>query len=116
MKYLILYNPLAGEGRGKERSEKLKEYYNGAVLVFRDITQACEDYASIIGSNPNIVLVICGGDGTLNRFINDTRNMTIENDIYYFPIGSGNDFATDIGMKFMEKPKKINQYLKSFAH
>ena len=39
MKYLVLYNPLAGEGHGKERSEKLKEILKGDLLVFRDMTQ-----------------------------------------------------------------------------
>ena len=113
MKYLVLYNPLAGEGHGKERSEKLNEILKGDLLVFRDMTQIYGEYKEVIGDNPEISLVICGGDGTLNRFVNDTRNLKIENDIYYFPIGCGNDFGTDIGMKFMDKPKIINQYLKN---
>ena len=112
MRYLILYNPLAGEGHGKERSEKLNEILAGDMLVFRDMTQVWEDYANVIGNNPEVAIVICGGDGTLNRFVNDTRKLDIKNEIYYFPVGVGNDFARDIGMKFMDKPKRIDQYLK----
>ncbi len=37
-------------------------------------------------------LVICGGDGTLNRFINDFDLSCISNEIYYYATGSGNDF------------------------
>ena len=38
-----------------------------------------------------------GGDGTLNRFINDTIPLRTDCGIYYFATGSGNDFLADIG-------------------
>jgi len=41
--------------------------------------------------------VIAGGDGTLNRFINDTAPLQIGCHIYYFATGSGNDFLAYLG-------------------
>lgn len=41
--------------------------------------------------------MIAGGDGTLNRLINDTAPLWTDCGIYYFATGSGNDFLADIG-------------------
>lgn len=60
---------------------------------------------------PQDVLVICGGDGTLNRFINDVPYLP-ENDILYYPTGGRNDFWRDFAGKVTEgEPYKINEYL-----
>ena len=56
--------------------------------------------------------LISGGDGTLNRFINDTAGLDIRHDIYYFPAGSGNDFWKDLNRKPGDAPVCINEYLK----
>lgn len=36
-------------------------------------------------------MILCGGDGTLNRFVNDVNGMNIPNKLYYYPTGTGND-------------------------
>ena len=48
-------------------------------------------------------VIIAGGDGTLNRFINDTEGIKFENEILYYPIGTGNDFAHDFPPYCYEK-------------
>ena len=66
-------------------------------LLFRDITEI-DDYGAIFRSlRDDDRVVIAGGDGTLNRFINDTAPLQIGCHIYYFATGSGNDFLADIG-------------------
>ena len=57
-------------------------------------------------------IVICGGDGTLNRFVNDTADVKYSNHIYYFPAGSGNDFANDLEKKNVTEPFIIDEYIK----
>ena len=58
-------------------------------------------------------VIICGGDGTLNRFINDTNGIDIKNNIYYYAIGSGNDFARDLGKEKGAEPTFcINKYIR----
>lgn len=58
-------------------------------------------------------IILCGGDGTLNRFANDTQDIEIQNQIFYFATGSGNDFARDLGHGKCANPDYcINHYLK----
>ncbi|MBQ8356428.1 MAG: diacylglycerol kinase family protein [Clostridia bacterium] len=57
-------------------------------------------------------LILCGGDGTLNRFINDTDGIDIKCRILYYAIGTGNDFLHDLGKKVGDAPFPINEYLK----
>ena len=56
-------------------------------------------------------IIICGGDGTLNRFLNDTEDIRPDCDIYYYPSGSGNDCARDIGAERNKPPVLINRYI-----
>ena len=66
-------------------------------LLFRDITEI-DDYGAFFRSlRDDDRVVIAGGDGTLNRFINDTAPLRTDCGIYYFAPGSGNDFLADIG-------------------
>ena len=109
--YHVLYNPRAGSGRGTQAAHKLKALLPDGKLLFRDITEI-DDYGAFFRSlQDDDRVVIAGGDGTLNRFINDTAPLQIDCNIYYFATGSGNDFLTDIGGKAGDAPRPINQYL-----
>ena len=57
-------------------------------------------------------MIIAGGDGTLNRFVNDTEGLSIPNDILYYAIGSGNDFLKDLNKEVGCAPFSIKEYLK----
>lgn len=106
-----LYNAFAGNQTCKEQSEKLGELYKDKELVFRSMSDI--DYADFFASiSPDDEVIICGGDGTLNRFVNETKDIDIRNDILYYAAGSGNDFLHDLGKEKGEPPFKINQYIK----
>lgn len=94
MRY-ILYNPVSGHGEGLTCAEKLRnEAEEAARLV--DMTELV-DYDSFLKElGDEDVIVICGGDGTLNRFINEIYGSNIKNTVLYCPIGTGNDFYTDM--------------------
>lgn len=111
MKYFILYNPHAGNGTGKERARALDGILDGA-KEYHSMTDVIYEYffESVIENGSTIV--ICGGDGTLNRFINDCQNIP-DNKILYYPCGSGNDFYFDITGNKNGKPIEINEYLKN---
>lgn len=90
----------------------MKTLLPGHELLFCDITEV-DDYRSFFAALPNEDrVIIAGGDGTLNRFINDTAALSLDRSIYYFATGSGNDFLTDIGRQKDDKPCPINQYLR----
>lgn len=105
-----LYNALAGNSTCKEQAEKLRGLYADGELALRSMADI--DYAEFFSAlNAEDKVIICGGDGTLNRFVNDTRAIKIENDILYYAAGSGNDFPHDLGREKGEPPFKINQYI-----
>lgn len=105
----VIYNPLAGNGKAKEDSQLLQMVLDEQ-LEYYDMTRITNYAAFISGMEKEDYLVIVGGDGTLNRFVNDTDGMEIAHEILYFPTGTGNDFAKDMGMG--ENPHSITAYLK----
>ncbi len=56
-------------------------------------------------------LYLAGGDGTLNYFFNQLDPDSIKNDIYFYSMGSGNDFFRDLGLR--KTFVKMNDYLKN---
>lgn len=112
MKYYILYNPLAGHGNQEEKNSALKAHLDGE-CVECDVT-GIKDYGEFVASlDKDDKLVISGGDGTINRFVNSIDTDNITNDILYYASGNGNDFLHDLGKEPGAAPFKINQYLKN---
>lgn len=109
-KYYLLYNPYASNGRSKFEAECIdfaNPFNNTSIIDMSEI----RDYHIFFKSlNEQDGIVIFGGDGTLNRFINDTKNIHISNKIYYYPVGTENDFYRDISN---QEPKiiEITKYL-----
>lgn len=108
MKYYALFNPFAGNGKCLQDVKLLEGNYKDIDLI--DMTTV--SYEEFFGGlEADDTVIICGGDGTLNRFVNDTFGIDIKNDILYYPVGTGNDFAHDLGKKAGDQPFKINEYL-----
>lgn len=101
MKY-YLYNNLSNNGIAPELPE-------GANVI-----QAVgKDYPKFFSElNPEDEVVLVGGDGTLNYFINAVDTDSIKNNIYLLPSGTGNDFVNDLGIK-ERKEILINDYIKN---
>lgn len=109
-KAYIVYNPLAGNGKCTESVGRLAGLAEDeTVLVDMTKENAYVELEEALCEEDYVIL--CGGDGTLNRFINDLGDVKISNDILYFPGGSGNDFAHDIGLTAEDKPVSIKKYL-----
>lgn len=98
MKY-YLYNPHANNG--------ILKYDPGAEKI--DATKI--DYPEFFaGLDPEDEVVLVGGDGTINYLINHVDTDAIDNNIYIYGNGTGNDFLVDIG----EEPGKevlLNPYI-----
>lgn len=107
----VLYNPLSGEGCGRSGVEVLSRFFDGVNVIYHDITEF-HDYMWLLEKlTPDDRLVICGGDGTLNRFVNAIYDLNIANPVYYYPTGSGNDFLRDLGKTAQDGPVQINEYI-----
>ena len=109
MKNYLLYNPLAGHGKSKDYLEALKAELDGEIVT-QDVT-AIDDYKSFLGGlADDDVITLCGGDGTINNFINNADAEHIKNRVYYYASGSGNDFLHDIANDGDGKIIEINKY------
>lgn len=110
-KTYVLYNPLANNKRGTAEMEPLKQKL-GDHAVCKSVLDV-KDYRSFLGSlQKEDKIILCGGDGTINHFINDIDGISFENDVYYYATGSGNDFLRDIEGQKNGEPILITKYLK----
>lgn len=109
----IFYNPKAGHGEGRSLAEVLAEKYERAELI--DVTVGC-DYSAVLSSaSEGDKIIISGGDGTLNRFLNAVSKLSTVADIYYYPSGTGNDFMREIAERegiSADSVVNINKYIK----
>ena len=109
--FIVLYNPLAGNGTAQDKMRELESLMQGDSLYFSNMLDI-RDYGAFFNDMPDgASIIICGGDGTLNRFLNDTEDIRPDCDIYYYPSGSGNDFARDIGAERNKPPVLISRYI-----
>lgn len=109
-KTYILHNPHAGPGGQSEiNAEALAQGGDVELLCVTKIT----NYAAFLeGMEPGDRIILAGGDGTLNRFVNDTAGVNTHAEIFYYPSGSGNDFAHDLGKEKFCQPFSIDRYLR----
>ena len=95
---LLIYNPNAMKGKIDEFVPHIKQR-----LLLRfpivEVMSSPEVYGaeSIAFKNaPKFDIVLaCGGDGTLDQFVNRIYGEELKCTVYFYPCGSGNDFARD---------------------
>ena len=111
----MLYNPLAGNGQAAQEAKLLDAVLEGD-LLYCDMTEISDYKAFFSRVLPEDKVILCGGDGTLNRFINGLDGVLPAGEILYFPCGSGNDFAHDLGHKTGDMPFPIKEYLQDLPY
>ena len=96
--YYVLCNPLSANKQGAVRSQSLVAKLPSEELKFIDIREV-SDYSAFwktIDREQDSV-ILSGGDGTLNRFINANEDIDLlPKKLYYYASGSGNDFMHDV--------------------
>lgn len=97
-KLLLLYNVKAGRGRIRRKMDALEQIFSEA--GYTPIPKMLR-----FGQNPfegesdDIdLVVICGGDGTINYVVNAMRAMNLDYPIGIIPAGTANDFAGALGV------------------
>lgn len=108
----ILYNPKSHSDNndlniipGKEKLEKMGA--KQISLLDINIREFC------IALTKKDKVLICGGDGTLHHFVNDTRGISFPCPIFLVRSGTGNDFLNDIGQENPEKLLDVRKYIES---
>lgn len=112
MKHHVLYNPFSCSDHGEENARKLAAFYPETDLIFRDLTKIYDIHGFLQSLPAEEGVILCGGDGTLNQFINHLGGAVPSRRILYFAAGSGNDFFCDLDPKD-EKPILLNPYLEN---
>lgn len=113
MKYTVLYNAKANNGRGFEEAKAIEAVLLGNAIDYVDVftIENYDDYVTEKSKDSKVV--ICGGDGTIYYYINHTSDITKEIDIDYWATGTGNDFLRDIGGEKGKVVENVNKYMKN---
>jgi len=108
----VLYNEKAGNNEENDYLDAL-DVIMGEELKRIEVSTV-KDYASLFAEmGSDDYLILAGGDGTLNRFINNTADLELPEKVLYYPIGTGNDFAADLGYEKGCNPFPIREYLQN---
>jgi len=101
MKY-YLYNSKSNNG--------IKPDVPAGVELIDAVGMNYPEYLAGLNADDEVVLV--GGDGTVNYFINAVKGVEIKNNIYLLGSGTGNDFLADIDKKPGEEVL-LNPYIEN---
>lgn len=95
---LILYNPLSKNNKGNVQTHKLVRYYKKNNIPFRlkSIVKISDMKIFLEEKQQFEKVILLGGDGTINRFVNNTFDYEIKQDIYLKKNGSGNDYLRSL--------------------
>ena len=95
---LILYNPLSKNNKGNVQTHKLVRYYKKNNIPFRlkSIVKIANMKEFLEKKQEFEKVILLGGDGTINRFVNNTIDYDIKQDIYLKKNGSGNDYLRSL--------------------
>ncbi|MBQ9958887.1 MAG: diacylglycerol kinase family protein [Oscillospiraceae bacterium] len=111
-KNILLFNPYSRNDRGEQAAKELMLKLGKGDVRMVDMT-AITDYNTFFRQlDDNSRVIICGGDGTLNRFLADTEGVLLPASLSYYAAGSGNDFWKDIGRKDGDDPVVLAPYIK----
>ncbi len=114
MNYL-LYNSFSSSLKGKERAHKealkLSKRFSDLIET-NSVDMDHNAFISSLKKDDNVI--IAGGDGTLNHFINMIHGIDLPCPFYFTAIGTGNDFAKDNSDKLDEDGLlKVNDLLRN---
>lgn len=108
----ILYNPFSNNRKATKGLKKLLAKFQDEKTNLIDITTV--DVSDILKETPSSdTIIVTGGDGTLNHFVNDLRDDIPDSPIYFYPSGSGNDFIRDLEEPLTNGMIYLNPYIKN---
>lgn len=106
------YNPFAENGECRSDVYFLDLLYDEPI-VYCDLTKSETYEHRLFSLTPDDTLILCGGDGTLNRFRNLLSPDTIPCDILFFPLGKRNAVALLSGHDYGCQPFSVRHWLEN---
>lgn len=99
---LLVVNPRSGKGKIKNELLRVVEIFSSdgyAVEVYpTDSMGAATNKVSTLKTDDYDLLVVCGGDGTLNEVITGLMTAKADIPIGYIPAGTLNEWSTGLGI------------------
>lgn len=96
--YLILHNPLSSNRKSRKKTKKIVRLFkkNKQAFIVRS-TLKIDDLVEYLQDKTHITdILLLGGDGSINYFINSTDLSKITQNIHLAKSGSGNDFLRSL--------------------
>ncbi len=111
--YIILYNPLSRNRKARWLTKRLVNRFKRNNIPFRlKSLLKIKDVEQYIKDAPHDVkLLLLGGDGTINTFVNQTYNLQLPREVLLMGVGSGNDF-----LRSMKKQQPKTQPILRMRH
>ncbi len=108
MEILFVYNPESGRGKIKNKITYIKEYIKkrNHNITIKATTKQTDAYNYAKNCNGYDLMLVAGGDGTLNEVVNGLMELEKKPLLGYIPTGTVNDVAHLIGI-----PKKVKKAL-----
>lgn len=104
----MIHNPKAGRGRRARRLADILRLFNshGYNMRLKELSFGNNPFD---GDEDVELVVICGGDGTINHVVNKMFKKGINPTLGIIPMGTANDFANALHMprRHMEAARKI---------
>ena len=96
--FLIIHNPLSSNRKSRKKTKKIVRLFkkrNTPFIVRSGLK--IDDLNDYLNQRPQITdILLLGGDGSINYFINSTDINLIKQNIYLAKSGSGNDFLRSL--------------------
>lgn len=107
-KLLLIVNPCSGKGKMKTNLFSVVNVFSSAgysvtVYITKDRADATKKVETL-KENEYSLIVVCGGDGTLNEVITGLMNIGLDCPIGYIPAGTLNEWSSGLGI-----PKAIKK-------
>lgn len=110
MKLLFIYNPESGKGKIVKELPFIKIYLKekGFLMTIKRTTKVSDAYNFAKASQSYKMVLVAGGDGTINEVVNGLMELKEKPLLGYIPTGTVNDVGYLIGMsKNIKKSLKI---------
>ena len=100
----LFYNPKSNAGKTEKEIIKYEQKLNkkGLNTIKINLMDSVETADILKEIAPNDIIVIAGGDGTVNWVLNHHLFDNITNKVYVYRSGRGNDYSRNFKKKFFE--------------
>ena len=101
MHYVVILNPIAGNGRVRRQQDALRQAFVDAGLSFEVWQTEAPGHALALARNvqgDGRAVVAVGGDGTVHEVARGVIENGVRVPLGVIPMGTGNDFVKTIGM------------------